>query len=61
MPWISSPLTPALSPLRGEGEHVRMLRLLIDGCALDYLKILPLLFLKGEGRGEGSVQSVNTN
>ena len=55
-----SPLTPALSPLRGEGEALVKFDLLYSDSIVDdhdpnvdRPEISPLPFLKGEGRGEG--------
>ena len=52
-----SPLTPALSPLRGKGENrgrrPKLLRR-ARGALNNTKELLLLRFLKGEGWGEGS-------
>ena len=53
---LTEPLTPALSPSDGEREcsPTPVERSLFSDPIHTRAKILPLPFLKGEGRGEGS-------
>ena len=53
---LIKPLTPALSPSDGERECAfpPVERSLFSDAIHDQAKVLPLPFLKGEGRGEGS-------